>query len=366
MMIFLMFSEIRSKIESNKKFNFFSYIREIIQNMSFYLKNKRVIITGGTGSFGTALAQTIASMEVCEVVIYSRDKEKQERMRERFPSFTYITGDILNRVDLENAIEGADYLIHAAALKEVPNCEENPMEAALNNINGTNIVIDSAIAKGVKKVLILSTDKAVLPTSAMGISKAMMEKVVWSKANQINGNYPGNESITSLIVIRFGNLLGSTGTVIPLFIKQMRDGIPLTVTNPEMTRFMMTLRESVNYALFALEVGLNGDLIIERSSSVSIGEIASAVIENITGSKSDNYTITGARPGEKLYEIMATEQEMSKAEELSNNYLKVSMLLNSKSRPINPLKELNSHTAPRLERSRLKQIIAEIALQMDD
>ncbi|PKO98069.1 MAG: UDP-glucose 4-epimerase [Bacteroidetes bacterium HGW-Bacteroidetes-8] len=333
--------------------------------MSFYLNNKRVVITGGTGSFGAALAQKIAESAMCEVVIFSRNRERQQKMRERFPTFKYIIGDILNRADLENAIDGADYLIHAAALKEVPYCEENPMEATLINITGTNIVIDSAIAKGVKKVLIVSTDKAVLPSSAMGISKAMMEKVVWAKANQINKSSPVKESITSLIVIRFGNLLGSTGTVIPLFIKQIRDGKPLTVTNPDMTRFMMTLEQSVNYALFALENGVNGDLIIERASSVSIGDIASAVIEQIPGSTSDNYTITGARPGEKLYEVMATEQEMLRCEVLNNNYLRVSMTHSAKPQQLNPLKELNSHTAPRLDRCSLKEIIDEISLQID-
>ncbi|MDP3435916.1 MAG: polysaccharide biosynthesis protein, partial [Bacteroidales bacterium] len=179
--------------------------------MSFFLNNKRVVITGGTGSFGSALAQKIAEFSTCEVVIFSRNRERQEKMRERFPSFRYIIGDILNRGDLENAIDGADYLIHAAALKEVPYCEENPMEATLNNITGTNIVIESAIAKGLKKVLIISTDKAVLPSGAMGISKAMMEKVVWAKANQINKNSSGKEPLTSLSVIRFGNLLGSSG-----------------------------------------------------------------------------------------------------------------------------------------------------------
>ncbi len=332
--------------------------------MSFYLNNKRVVITGGTGSFGVALAQKIAESAMCEVVIFSRNRERQQKMRERFPTFKYIIGDIINRADLENAIDRADYLIHTAALKEVPYCEENPMEATLNNIVGTNIVIESAISKGLKKVLIVSTDKAVLPSSAMGISKAMMEKVVWAKANQVNNNSSGKESQTSLIVIRFGNLLGSIGTVIPLFIKQIRDGKPLTVTNPDMTRFMITLKQSVNYALFALEKGLNGDLIIERASSVSIGDIASAVIENISGNSSDNYIITGARPGEKLYEIMATEQEMSKCEVLNNNYLRVSMLHSAKPQHINPYKELNSHTATRMDRCRLKEIINDISRQM--
>lgn len=332
--------------------------------MSFYLKNKRVVITGGTGSFGAALAERLAVSENCEVVIFSRNREKQEMMRERFPSFKYIIGDILNREILENAIDGADFLIHAAALKEVPYCEENPMEAALNNINGTNIVIESSVAKGLKKVLIISTDKAVLPSSAMGISKAMMEKVVWANANKLDENSSSKKPLTALSLIRFGNLLGSTGTVIPLFIKQIRNGSPLTVTNPDMTRFMMTLEQSVSYALFALENGVNGDLIIERASSVSIGDIATAVIENTPGSRSDKYTITGARPGEKLYEIMATEQEMSRSEELNNNYLRVSMLNSVKPSQINPLKELNSHTAPRLDRSTLKEIIKKISEQM--
>jgi UDP-glucose 4-epimerase len=332
--------------------------------MLFFLNDKRVVITGGTGSFGTALAKRLAASGNCDVVIFSRNRDKQERMRERFPSFRYIIGDILNRLDLENAIDGADYLIHAAALKEVPYCEENPMEAALNNITGTNIVIESSIAKGLKKVLIISTDKAVLPSSAMGISKAMMEKVVWAKANQIDVNSSSQKPVTALSVIRFGNLLGSTGTVIPLFIKQIRDGKPLTVTNPDMTRFMMTLEHSVNYALFALENGLNGDLIIERASSVSIGDIATAVIENTPGSSSAQYTITGARAGEKLYEIMATEQEMLRSEELNNNYFRVSMLHSVKPRQTNPLKELNSHTAPRLENSDLKAIINDISIQM--
>ena len=198
--------------------------------MLLFLNNKRVVITGGTGSFGRALAQRLATLAKCEVVIYSRNREKQKIMRESFPSFKYVTGNILNREDIENAIEGADYLIHAAALKEVPYCESNPMEAALNNINGTNVVIESAIAKGIKKVLIVSTDKAVLPSSAMGISKAMMEKIVWAKANEINENLHNKEFATSFCVIRFGNLLGSSGTVIPLFIKQIKEGKSLVST----------------------------------------------------------------------------------------------------------------------------------------
>jgi len=332
--------------------------------MSFFLNNKRVVITGGTGSFGTAMAQKIASTSVCEVVIFSRNREKQERMRERFPSFKYITGDILNRVDIENAIEGADFIIHAAALKEVLYCENNPMEAALYNITGTNTLIESAIAKGIRKVLIVSTDKAVLPSSAMGISKAMMEKVVWSKANQIDKSRPKEELSTSLIVIRFGNLLGSSGTVIPIFIRQIRDNKPLTVTNPEMTRFMMTLEQSANYALVALEKGGNGDLILEKASSVSIGEIASAVIDIIPSSCSEKILITGARAGEKLYEVMATEQEMSESVEIDSNYLKVSMLLSAKPQYIKPLKEYNSHTAPHMDRDYLKEIIDNLSGEM--
>jgi UDP-glucose 4-epimerase len=298
----------------------------------------------------------------------------------------FFCGDVTDRYLVESAVAGCDYLIHAAALKDVTYCEKHPLEALQVNVYGTNNVIESAIMHKVKKVVIVSTDKAVAPAGTMGITKAMMERLVLSKSTENRAISEQQNSTTSLIIIRFGNLMGSSGTVVPLFIKQVKEGKKLTVTNPQMTRFMMTLDQAAEYALFALENGNNGDIIIRNSPALSIGNLAKAVIELYGGdttdgsiSDSDSSTgiiVTGARPGERLYEIMASEQEMLKAEQIDNSiYLRIpavqrlnpdensnrksDIIRGSVSESKNPIqrKELNSGNISELSIEGIKQMI---------
>jgi UDP-glucose 4-epimerase len=294
------------------------------------LQNSKILITGGTGSFGSELIKLLISLntnlKIGEIRVLSREKVKQERFKEelelkgesgfQIPQIKLFCGDITDRSLVERAVAGCDYIFHAAALKDVTYCEKHPLEALQVNVYGTNNVIESAFLHKVKRVVIVSTDKAVAPAGTMGITKAMMERLALSRSLE------SHNPITSLIVIRFGNLMGSAGTVVPLFIKQVKEGKNLTVTNPQMTRFMMTLSQAAEYALFALENGNNGDIIIRNSPALSIGNLAKAVIE-MYGSSSE-IIITGARPGERMFEIMASEQEMLKAEQIGTSlYLRI-------------------------------------------
>ena len=316
------------------------------------LQNKTVLITGGTGSFGSELFKFLYALRPEEIRILSRDKLKQEEFAQHIPVLTnvkFFLGDISDKSIVNEAIKGCDFIFHAAALKDVSYCEQHPLEALAVNVYGTNNIIESAIEHKVKKVVVVSTDKAVAPAGTMGITKAMMERVVLSKSSEIEKQDIENLKFTlpspSFVIIRFGNLMGASGTVVPLFIKQVKEGKKLTVTNPQMTRFMMTLSQAAEYALFALEKGNNGDIIIRNSPALSIGNLARAVIElygkNSKDELSDSSSriiVTGSRPGERLFEIMASEQEMLKAEQIEDSiYLRIPALTS-------PVKVSNSYT----------------------
>ena len=269
--------------------------------------DKVLLITGGTGSFGHAVLQRFLDTDIREIRIFSRDEKKQDDMRRRYQNdkIQYYIGDVRNPSSIEDAMHGVDYIFHAAALKQVPSCEFFPVEAVQTNVLGTDHVLRAAIRAGVKKIVCLSTDKAAYPINAMGISKAMMEKVVLSKSRTVD------ESKTVICCTRYGNVMCSRGSVIPLFIQQIREGKPLTVTNPEMTRFLMSLDEAVDLVLFAFEHAHTGDLFIQKAPASTIGDLAEGVRELF---HADNpIRIIGTRHGEKLYETLMTAEERVKA-----------------------------------------------------
>lgn len=283
-----------------------------------FFKNKTILITGGTGSFGWAAVQRLLDFDLRQIRIFSRDTKKQAKMErclhqanpESAKKVTFWPGDILAPSSLEKAMEGVDCLIHAAAMKQVPDCEHFPIQAVQINVLGTENVLRTAVAAGVKKIVCLSTDKAAYPISAMGISKAMMEKVAMAHAREASGE-------SKICCTRYGNLMCSQGTVIPLFISQIRSGKPLTITNPAMTRFLMTLDEAVEMVLYALERGEAGDLFVGKSDSGTIGDLAKAV-QRLFGET--GIQIVGARPGEKLYETMMTSEERIRSQDLGKCY----------------------------------------------
>jgi len=276
-------------------------------NSSFF-KSKKVLITGGTGSFGQVMTEKLLDADdVSEIRILSRDEKKQEDMRIEFnnPKLKFFLGDVRDLDSLYEPIIGTDFIFHAAALKQVPSCEFFPMEAVKTNILGTSNVLDMAIKLSIKSVVCLSTDKAVNPVNAMGISKAMMEKLASAKSRESN--------FTKILITRYGNVMGSRGSVIPLFFKQIQNNEPLTVTDGNMTRFMMTLDEAVELVLFSFENGENGDIFVQKSSAANINTLIQAIktLKNLP----ENYpvNIIGTRHGEKLYETLLSSEEMTKA-----------------------------------------------------
>lgn len=283
------------------------------------MKKIKLLITGGTGSFGNAvLRRYIKTEDFDEIRVFSRDEKKQDDMRKNINDdrIKFYIGDVRDRDSLNAAVKGVDYIFHAAALKQVPSCEFFPIEAIKTNILGTENVLNTAIDFGVKKVIVLSTDKAAYPVNAMGMSKALMEKVTTAKARS-----QANEG-TIFCTTRYGNVMASRGSVIPLFIEQIKDNKALTITNPEMSRFMMTLDDAVDLVLYAFKNGKQGDLFVQKAPSAKINTLASALIE-LYDSKS-TINIIGVRHGEKLYETLVSTEEMSVAEDI-DNYYKVPM-----------------------------------------
>jgi UDP-N-acetylglucosamine 4,6-dehydratase len=274
-----------------------------------------LLITGGTGSFGSAVLKKFLFLDTySEIRIFSRDEKKQDDLRNKYNNskLKFYLGDVRDFASIENAMQGVDYVFHAAALKQVPSCEFFPLEATKTNVIGTQNVIDSAIKHNVKKVICLSTDKAAYPINAMGISKALMEKIAIASSRNVNNG------VTKICLTRYGNVMGSRGSVIPLFIKQIRDKQPITVTDPNMTRFLMSLDEAVELVLFAFEHGNQGDLFVNKAPAGTIGDLAEAVkklfkVEN-------EVKIIGTRHGEKLYETLCTREEMVKAEDMGDFY----------------------------------------------
>jgi UDP-glucose 4-epimerase len=260
-------------------------------------KNKTLLITGGTGSFGNAVLKRFLDTDIKEIRIFSRDEKKQDDMRHKLqdPKVKFYIGDVRDIRSVNGAMSGVDFVFHAAALKQVPSCEFFPMQAVRTNIIGTENVLDSAIMFGVKKVVLLSTDKAAYPINAMGISKAMMEKLAIAKGQQL-----GENATTTICCTRYGNVMASRGSVIPLWIEQIKSGNPITITDPKMTRFMMTLEDAVDLVLYAFEHAKNGDLFVQKAPAATLSVLATALIELFDA---DNEVKTiGTRHGEKLYE----------------------------------------------------------------
>ena len=273
-------------------------------------KNKLLLITGGTGSFGNAVLKRFLDTNIAEIRIFSRDEKKQDDMRKRYNSanLKFYIGDVRDSRCVAAAMRGVDYVFHAAALKQVPSCEFHPMEAVRTNVLGTENVLEAAIAAGVKRVVCLSTDKAVYPINAMGISKAMMEKVMVAASRNLDG------TDTVICGTRYGNVMASRGSVIPLFVEQVLAGKPITVTDPAMTRFMMTLADAVDLVLYAFEHGNNGDIFVQKSPAATVQVLTQALLE-LMGKPGHEVRQIGTRHGEKLYEALLSREEMACAED---------------------------------------------------
>lgn len=284
-------------------------------------RNKTLLITGGTGSFGNAVLRRFLDSDVKEIRIFSRDEKKQDDMRHELqnPKVKFYIGNVRDRQAVDNAMPGVDYIFHAAALKQVPSCEFFPMEAVQTNIDGTNNVLESAVAHDVKNVVVLSTDKAAYPINSMGISKAMMEKVAIAKGRAL-----GLNAATTICCTRYGNVMGSRGSVIPLWIEQIKTGKPITITNPEMTRYMMTLDDAVDLVIYAWQHSNNGDLFVQKAPAATLTVLAQALKELFNADA--EIKIIGTRHGEKLYETLVTQEEMAKAEDMSN-YFRIPAIL---------------------------------------
>ncbi len=278
------------------------------------MQNKVLLITGGTGSFGNAVLKRFLKTEIKEIRIFSRDEKKQDDMRRIYndPRVKYYIGDIRNKRSIDYSMKDVDYVFHAAALKQVPSCEFFPIEAVLTNVLGCENVLDSAIENNVSKVIILSTDKAVYPINAMGMSKALSEKVMIARSRNLNGKN------TILFGTRYGNVMASRGSVIPLFIEQIKTGKPITITDSEMTRFIMTLDEAIDLVLFAIQNAANGDIFVQKAPAVTIEVLAKALLEIY--SSSTEIKVIGTRHGEKLYETLVNREEMAKAEDLGKYF----------------------------------------------
>lgn len=277
-------------------------------------KNKTLLITGGTGSFGNAVLKHFLHTDIREIRIFSRDEKKQDDMRKQYSNekLKFYIGDVRNIESVREAVRGVDYIFHAAALKQVPSCEFFPMEAVRTNVLGTDNVLTAAIDAGVKKVVCLSTDKAAYPINAMGTSKAMMEKVVIAKSRNVDA------AETLISCTRYGNVMASRGSVIPLFADQIREGKPLTVTDPHMTRFLMNLDEAVDLVLFAFENANQGDLFVQKADASTVGDLAMAM-KNLFNSDVD-VNVIGTRHGEKAHETLLTREERAKSEDLGGYF----------------------------------------------
>lgn len=276
-------------------------------------KDKVLLITGGTGSFGNAVLDRFLTTGISEIRIFSRDEKKQDEMRHRInnPKVKFYIGDVRDKRSVDNVMHDVDFIFHAAALKQVPSCEFFPMQAVRTNIMGTENVLDSAAEHGVKKMVVLSTDKAVYPINAMGISKAMMEKVMIAKSRTLNTG-------TVVCGTRYGNVMASRGSVIPLFHEQITAGKDITVTDPGMTRFMMTLEDAVELVLYAFRNGKNGDIFVQKAPAATIGTLAEAVKELMNSEVKTR--VIGTRHGEKLWEVLVSREEMSKATDLGSYF----------------------------------------------
>jgi len=328
--------------------------------MNNIFKNKCLLITGGTGSFGNAVLNKFLNTDIKEIRIFSRDEKKQHDMRVELQNdkIKFYIGDVRDYDSINSALSGVDFVFHAAALKQVPSCEFYPVEAVKTNILGTENVLNAAINNNIRKVICLSTDKAVYPINAMGVSKAMMEKVMVAKS-RVSRN-------TILVGTRYGNVMASRGSVIPLFLEQILNNQDITVTDPEMTRFMMTLNDAVELVLYAFEHGNSGDIFVQKSPASSIGELAKAMIK-IYDSKV-NIKVIGTRHAEKLYETLLAKEEVLVAEDLGNYYrvaadnrdLNYNKYFTEGSGSISKYEEYHSHNTRRLLESELISLLNSI------
>tara|TARA_B110000037_G_scaffold70949_1_gene85595 strand:- start:8 stop:1012 length:1005 start_codon:yes stop_codon:yes gene_type:complete len=325
------------------------------------MKNKILLITGGTGSFGNAvLNRFLKTDHFKEIRIFSRDEKKQDDMRTRLndPKLRFYIGDVRDYDSVEKVMRGVDYVFHAAALKQVPSCEFFPLEATKTNVFGTQNVIDAAGFNKVKKVICLSTDKAAYPINAMGISKALMEKVAVAASRNLTD--------TTVCLTRYGNVMGSRGSVIPLFINQLKQGNDLTITDPKMTRFLMSLDEAVELVLFAFENGNPGDLFVNKAPASNIGDLAQSLKE-ILG-LNNNIKIIGTRHGEKLYETLCTREEMMKAEDMGaffripadNRSLNYSSYFSEGEKELSSIEDYNSHNTEQKNIEGIKQLLIKL------
>lgn len=327
-------------------------------------KDKVLLITGGTGSFGNAVLNRFLNTDIKEIRIFSRDEKKQEDMRIKYKNdkIKFYIGDVRDYRSVDDAMDGIDYIFHAAALKQVPSCEFFPIQAVKTNVLGTENVLEAAINHGVKKVIVLSTDKAAYPINAMGMSKAMMEKVAVAKGRDLR------EDQTIICRTRYGNVMASRGSVIPLFCDQIAEGKPLTITNPEMTRFMMTLEDAVDLVIYAFEHGEQGDLFVQKAPAATIDVLAKAVKEL----KNSNAEINciGTRHGEKLYEVLVTKEEMVNAIDMGdyfripadNRNLNYQKYVNEGNADLEHIEEYNSHNTKRLDVEGMKNLLLKLDL----
>lgn len=324
-------------------------------------KNKTLLITGGTGSFGNAVAKRFLDTDIGEIRILSRDEKKQDDMRKKYKNnkLKFYIGDVRDPASIQNSIIGVDYIFHSAALKQVPSCEFHPLEAVKTNILGTENVLQAAIDNGVKRVVCLSTDKAVYPINAMGISKALMEKVIVAKSR--------NSDKTIICGTRYGNVMASRGSVIPLFTKQILENKPITITDPKMTRFMMTLDDAVNLVLFAFNNGEPGEIFVQKSPAATIEVLAEALKELMDRPDHEIKNI-GTRHGEKKYEVLLSKEEMSNAKDLDKYFcvppdlrdLNYDKYLDQGNTDIKDLNEYSSDNTTRLNKDAMKELLLKL------
>ena len=332
-------------------------------------KDKVLLITGGTGSFGNAVLKRFLNTDIKEIRIFSRDEKKQDDMRHQLqnPKVKFYIGNVRDKRSVDNAMLGVDFIFHAAALKQVPSCEFFPIEAVNTNVLGTQNVLDSASQFGVKRVVVLSTDKAAYPINAMGISKAMMEKVAIAKARSL-----GENAGTTICCTRYGNVMASRGSVIPLWIDQMKAGKNITITDPNMTRFMMTLDDAVDLVLYAFEHGNNGDLFVQKAPAATLSVLAKA-LTGLYQSEVEIKTI-GTRHGEKLYETLVTREEMAKSEDMGeyfripadNRDLNYDKYFVEGEEEVSSIEDYHSHNTARLDVEGMKQLLLKLDIVRED
>jgi UDP-N-acetylglucosamine 4,6-dehydratase len=325
-------------------------------------KNKVLMITGGTGSFGNTVLKRFLSTDVREIRIFSRDEKKQEDMRIAFnnPKLKFYIGDVRDYESVSQAIKGVDYVFHAAALKQVPSCEFYPMEAVRTNVIGTENILNAATVSGVKRVVVLSTDKAVYPINSMGISKAMAEKLMIAKSR----NQLADETV--FCATRYGNVMASRGSVIPLFVTQLKEGKPLTLTDPNMTRFLMSLEDSVDLVLYAFEHGKQGDIFVQKAPASTVADLAQAIKELFN--KDEPVRVIGTRHGEKLYESLISREEMVKAEDIGGYYripadnrdLNYAQYFSEGEEKISHQEDYTSHNTERLNVEQVKNLLLKL------